>query len=117
MTKKGANVINGIQNLKMAQELFEDFCRENPGSLGAQLFKSYSKKIDWIFTHVVTVPFLTDEVREGIRQEINSDVFAVPAINEKVALLTPDQREIIENTIDAMLAGENVKIIDLDDAS
>ena len=36
----------------------------------------------------------------------------MPAINEKVALLSPEQREIIEETIDAMLAGEEVEIID-----
>lgn len=111
----GANIINAIQNLKMAQEQLEDFCRQYPNSQGERIFKNYSKKIDWIFNDIITHPFLTNEVRTGIKNEIQSDVFAVPAIIEKVALLTPDQREIIESTLDAMLSGEEVKIVDINE--
>jgi len=32
-----------------------------------------------------------------------------------VALLNPDQREIIELTIDAMIGGEEVKIVDINE--
>jgi Fe-S cluster biosynthesis and repair protein YggX len=111
----GANIISAIQNLKMAQEQLEDFCREFPNSQGERIFKNYSKKIDWIFNDIITHPFLTAEVRLGIKNEIQSDVFAVPAIIEKVALLNPEQREIIESTIDAMINGEEVKIVDINE--
>lgn len=111
----GANIISAIQNLKMAQEQLEDFCRQFPNSQGERIFKNYSKKIDWIFNDIITHPFLTIEVRNGIKNEIQSDVFAVPAIIEKVALLTPDQREIIESTLDAMINGEEVKIVDINE--
>ena len=47
---RGANIISAIQNLKMAQEQFQDFIREFPESQGSKLFNGYSKKIDWIFT-------------------------------------------------------------------
>jgi len=110
---KGANIISAIQNLKMAQEQFQDFIREFPESQGSKLFNGYSKKIDWIFTDISTHPFLTQEVRDGIKIEIKSDVFAVPAILEKIALLKPEQREMIELTMDAMLNGEEVKIVDI----
>jgi hypothetical protein len=110
---RGANIISAIQNLKMAQEQFEDFIREFPESQGAKLFKLYSRKIDWIFTDISTHPFLTKDVRDGIKAEIKSDVFAVPAILEKIALLKPEQREMIELTMDAMLNGEDVKIVDI----
>ena len=113
--KRGANVINAIQNLKMAQEQFLDFCRQYPNSKGERLFGNCSKKIDNIFSDILTYPFFTEEVRDGIRQEIKSDVFAVPAILEKVALLNPDQRELIESAIDAMLSGEVVKMMDIKD--
>jgi len=109
----GANIINAIQNLKMAQEQFEDFCRQYPNSQGSRLFKKYSDKIGWIFSDLITNPFVTEEVRIGIKNEIASDVFAVPAIIEKVALLTPDQRDMIESTLDALISGEEVKIIDI----
>lgn len=113
--QKGANIINAIQNLKMAQEQFDDFCRQYPGTKGYHLFKGYSKRIDFIFTDVITHPYLTDEVREGIKKEIASDVFAVPAIIDKIGLVTPEQREMIELTLDAMLAGEEIKIIDINE--
>jgi hypothetical protein len=111
----GANIINAIQNLKMAQEQFEDFCRQYPNSQGSRMFKKYSDKIEWIFGDIITNPFLTEEVRIGIKNEIASDVFAVPAIMEKVALLTPDQREIIEDVLEAYISGETVKILDIND--
>lgn len=111
--KKGANIINAIQNMKMAQEQFMDFTRQYPNSSGSRLFKKYIDRIDWMFSDIVTHPFLTSEVRDGIKHEIQSDVFAVPAIIEKVALLTPEQRELIEDTLDAMLSGEEVKIVDI----
>jgi len=111
----GANIISAIQNLKMAQEQFDDFCRQYPDSQGSRLFKKYSEKINWIFSDLITNPFVTAEVRIGIKNEIASDVFAVPAIVEKVALLTPDQRDIIESTLDALINGEEVKIIDINE--
>ena len=113
--KSGANIINAIQNLKMAQEQFEDFRRQYPDTKGEKLFKTYSDKINWMFKDIITHPFITEEVRTGIKKEIDSDVFAVPAIVEKVALLTPEQREIIEDVIDAYVSGETVKIVDAND--
>jgi len=108
-----ANIISAIQNLKMAQEQFEDFMRQYPDSAGSKLFQRYVSKITWVFSDIITIPSITDEVRAGIRKEIASDVYAVPAIVEKVSLLTPEQRELIEDTLDAMLAGEEVKIVDI----
>ena len=110
-----ANIISAIQNLKMAQEQFDDFRRQYPDSKGERLFKMYADKITWMFKDIITHPFITDDVREGIKHEIASDVYAVPAIVEKVALLTPEQRELIEDTLDAMLAGEEVKIVDINE--
>ena len=110
-----ANIISAIQNLKMAQEQFDDFRRQYPDSKGERLFKMYADKITWMFKDIITHPFITDEVREGIKHEIASDVYAVPAIIEKVALITPEQRELIEDTLDAMLAGEEVKIVDINE--
>ena len=79
------------------------------------MFKGYSKRIDFIFSDIITHPYITDEVRDGIKKELASDVFAVPAIIEKVGLITPEQREIIEDTLDAMLAGQDVKIVDIEE--
>ena len=108
-----ANAVSAIHHLRMAEEHYEDFIRELPKSRGAVLFQSYIKKIKWIYTDILSYPYLTDDARNGIKTEIESDVFSVPAINEKISLLTPEQRELIETTIDAMLSGEEVKIVDI----
>jgi hypothetical protein len=109
---QGSNIVSAIHNLKMAQEHFEDFIREFPTSQGSRLFATYVKKIDWIYFDFISHPQMTEAIREGVKKEIQSDVFAVPAITEKVALLNPEQREMIELTIDAMLSGEEVTFID-----
>lgn len=109
---KGSNIISAIHHLRMAEEHYEDFIREFPESIGTRLFKSYITKIKWIYSDIISHPYITQDVRKGIKEEIKSDVFAIPAINDKIALLNPSQREMIEETIDAMLAGQNVKIID-----
>ena len=111
-TKRGANIINAIQNLRMAQDQFEDFCRQYPNSKGERVFKDYSKRISWMFKDLLTHPFITEEVREGIKKEIDSDVWGVSAIIEKVALLTPEYRDLIEEMIDGIIRGEEIKIID-----
>jgi len=107
-----SNVISAVHHLKMSEEFFNDFIRENPESKGERLFKSYILKLKWITTDLQTYPYFTQDIRDSIKNEIESDVFAIPAINEKVALLNPEQREMIEQTIDAMLSGQNVRIVD-----
>jgi Fe-S cluster biosynthesis and repair protein YggX len=107
-----SNVISAIHHLKMSEEFFNDFIRENPESKGERLFKSYISKMRWIVNDLQTYPYFDQDTRDTIKSESESDVFAIPAINEKVALLNPEQREMIEQTIDAMLSGEEVKIVD-----
>lgn len=101
-----SNIVSSIQHLKLAQEHFDDFCREHRGSKGEILFKNYSRKIEWILKDMLAHPAFPEQVREGIRREINSDLLAIPSINEKVALLSPAQREIIEDTIDKILTNQ-----------
>src|SRR5690606_38316879 len=93
-------------HLKIAQEHMEDFMRDNSGSKGEKLFSKYSARIAWILTDMITHPFLPGEVREGIKREVNSDLFTVTAIHEKVALLNPVQRDLIEQALDQILNGE-----------
>jgi hypothetical protein len=112
---KGANIISAIQHLRMAEEYYVDFRRQYPGSKGSALFKTYIDKIKWIYRDFLTNPNVDDDIRSGLKKELESDVFAIPAITEKISLLMPEQREIIESTIDAMLDGEEVKIVDINE--
>ena len=105
-----SNIVCGIQHLKLAMEYFEDFGRQHPGTKGADLFRLYNRKLDWVLKDLITHPSLPQQVREGIKQEINSDLMTVPAIAEKVALLKPESREAVEELIDTILAGAEVII-------
>lgn len=106
-----SNIILSIQSLRMAEEFMQDFIREFPNSRGAHIFKGYSKRINWILTDIVTYPFFGDEVRDGMRKEMSSDVLTVSAIYEKIPLLNPEQRDALESVIDSVLAGETIEII------
>ena len=108
---RGSNIISAIHSLKIAQEHFEDFRRDYPTSTGSKLFKIYIRKIQWIFSDFLAHPHLEDDVRQGIKEEINSDIFSVPAITEKISLLNPNQREMIESLIDSALEGKEFEII------
>lgn len=108
--KGASDIILAIQELKRAKEHFDSFSREYPGTKGAVLTASYSRKIQWILKDLITTPEFPTSVVEGIRAEINSDVFTTPAITEKIAKLNPEQREAVEAVIDSVLAGKSLTV-------
>lgn len=108
-----SNIISAIHHLKMAKEHFQDLQREMPNSFGEKIGKKYEQKVDWIYTDFISCHLFPKEVREGCRKEWKSDVFAIPAIAEKIALLQPEFRELIESVIDAKLNGEEILIQDI----
>lgn len=108
--KGSSNVVSAIQSLRQAYDHMDSFVRDFDGSLGASIFKTYQNKIEWIYKDFLTNRHLTEEVRAGMRKEWESDVFAVPAINEKIALLPPEKRDLVEAMIDAILRGEEIEL-------
>ena len=108
--KGGSNIVSAIHSLKQAYDFFESFERDHPASKAEMIFSSYRKKIEWIYRDILTYPHFTEAIRVGIRKEWGSDVFALPALNEKIPLLNPDQRQLIETIVDALLQGETLNI-------
>lgn len=105
-----SNIVQSIQHLKLANEFMQDFIRSAPNTRGAVVFSDYSRRVKWIFKDIITYPHFDDEVRKGIKYEIESDAFSVPAITERVALLNPDQRQMLEDMIEDILAGKTVEV-------
>lgn len=105
-----SNIVSSVHHLKLAVEHWADFKREKPGSKGAHLFQSYINRVEWIANDLITHPALPQDVRDGIKAEWNSDVFALIAINEKIALLNPEQREMIEELLSCILKGETIQV-------
>ena len=108
--KGGSNIISSIHHLKQAVEHWESFQREHPGSKGDKLFEVYKKRVQWIYTDVITHPFLPHNVTDGIKKEWASDVFTPQAIEEKIRLLNPDQREAVDVLLDSILNGEQITV-------
>jgi hypothetical protein len=108
---KGADIVSSIQHLKMADEHMSSFIRDMPGTVIARLFKNYRSKIDWMLTDIRSNPQFPQVIRDGIRKEINSDVFQTLAINEKFALLPIEQRDAVELLIDKILEGEELRVV------
>jgi len=104
------NIVLGLHYLRMAKECFADLQREKSGTLLETMGKRYENKIDWIYNDFISCRHFTTDIRNSCRKEWESDVFAVPAIAEKIALLDPDFRELIESVIDAKLNGEEIRI-------
>jgi hypothetical protein len=105
-----SSIVQAIQHLKQADEFMNDFIRQAPNTRGAVIFDGYSRKIRWILRDILTFPYFTDDVRAGIKNEIESDAFAVEAIHDKIPLLNPEQRAMLEELVGDMLAGKTIEI-------
>jgi hypothetical protein len=107
---KGSSAITMIHHLRMANEYCEDFIREHPNTRGAFKFIDYSRRFQWVLKDIVTYPHFRDEVRDGIRAEMQSDPFSYQSLVEKFALLGPQHRESLEEIVDLLLNNESIKV-------
>ena len=105
-----SNFITSIHHLRITAEYMDDIVRQAPGSRAAVLFEGYSKKIKWILRDLSTYPYFTDPIRDGIKTEIASDPLTYRAIMERISLLAPQQRDLLEFVIDDLLNGKQIKI-------
>lgn len=105
-----SNFITSIHHLRICAEYMDDIVRQAPGSRAAVLFEGYSKKIKWILRDISTYPYFNDEIRDGIKTEIASDPLTYRAIMERISLLAPAQRDLLELVIDDLIDGKQIKI-------
>jgi hypothetical protein len=107
---RGSSAISMIHHLKLSKEYCEDFVRQHPSSRGALKFIEYKRRIEWLFKDIITYPHFREEVRNGIKLEIESDAFSYQSLVEKLALLNPEQRDNLEGVIDMILNNETIKV-------
>lgn len=106
--RSSGTFVEVIHHLKIAKEFLESFMREKPGTVGERMARQYVAKINWMYNDLITFPNFPDIVRQGIREEWESDPFLSMAITEKLAILNPAQRTAIENIIDEVLKGQEI---------
>lgn len=108
------NILTAIHSLKYAKEHLEDFVRQaGPMSNGGKIFVGYVKRIGWMLNDFKTHPAFSDFMREGLRDEVASDVFALPAIHENIQKLPPLHRDCVEKLIDILLKADEGTQIDI----
>jgi hypothetical protein len=99
----GSSIISAIHHIRASREYIDDFIRSAPNTRGAIIFKGYRDKLDWVLRDVITYPHFGVGVREAIKVEILSDPLQYPAIVDRIALLTPDQRERLEEIVETLI--------------
>lgn len=107
---RGSSAISMIHHLKMAKEYCDDFIRQYPNTRGSVKFVEYTRRFAWVFNDIITYPHFGEDVREGIKREIEADAFSYNSLVEKMALLNPTQREMLEDVIEMLLKGETIKV-------
>ncbi len=104
------SIVGAIHETKKAKDLFEDFGRATKGGMGEKLAKKCVDKLDWIYTQIVTIPAFSDAVRNDIRKEWSSDSWTLDALHEKILKLNPASRAFVEEVVDSIINGYEVKV-------
>lgn len=96
----------GLHNLEIAKNYFEDVKRGCNTNI-KHFFEQSIFKIDWVIKNV------TDRLPNELRSELNkdlSDSLGMDAILDGLVKLNSEQRLVIENLINAMNKGEEIKV-------
>ena len=101
-----------LHNVKKAKEFAEDFNR----AIKKPILKNYINRLDYILNDFKSSILFPDDVRNAVRDEIESDVLVVDAIVDRIRLLNPPQREVIELIMDKIIAGEEILFVDSEQA-
>ena len=102
---RGSSIVQAISALKRAKDLLEDFGRQHPNGIAANLCKRCMNRCEAIFQDIITTPGLVDTTIQAVRLEWAADGFVVDRITQLAALVSPDQREQIEDMLEQLLKG------------
>lgn len=102
------SLAKGLHHVNMAKMYFEDIRMDTTQTVKA-LFNQYIQKCDWIL--VTMKSKLNVENKIALENEL-SDSISFEAITDKLIRLDSSQRAFLENIMDAMIKGEEIKIID-----
>ena len=102
------SLAKGLHNINLAKQYFEDVRIGTSREIKA-IFNNYINKCDWIITDVKAR--FTDECREVLKVDL-SDSLVFESITDKLVYINKEQRLFIENLLEAMVNGEEVKMID-----
>lgn len=102
------SLAKGLHHINLAKQYFEDVRIGTSRELKA-IFNNYINKCDWIITDVKAR--VNDECREVLKSDM-SDPLVFDSISDKLVYINNEQRLFIENLLDAMVKGEEIKMIE-----
>ena len=100
------SLAKGLHHINMAKQYFEDVRIGCTGDL-KNTFNGYINKCDWILNNVFDK--LGPDTRKIYKEEL-SDSLGIDHINDQLMRLDNDQRSEIENIIDNIVNGKQVKV-------
>lgn len=108
--KSGADFVQALRHLMTAHEYFESIMRDHPTAPMRTLIKNWNAKIRWILFDMKTSPIFDSGIVDAIKEELKSDPFVFAAIQEKMAIMSPEQRLKLEEVADMINQGVSIKI-------
>lgn len=107
-----ASIVIALTKINQSITYFTDFKRQTKAGIGERVANKYIEKLNWILTDFKTNINFSDAVRESVRLELASDDHQADAIYDKFMLLDETKRQLVEELTDALLKGEEIKIVD-----
>ena len=101
------SLAKGLHHINIAKAYFEDVRLGTTGAVKS-VFNQYVQKTDWILNDMKDR--LNEESRSILKKELE-DSIALESIIDKLIHLDTKQRDFIENLLESMRKGEEVKII------
>ena len=101
------SVAKALNHIHIARQYFDDV-RMGSSLDVKMIFNQYVSKCDWILNNLRHR--LNEENRKYLDKEL-ADSLTVDAITDKVVLLDNKSKEFIEELIDMIIKGEEIKII------
>jgi flagellin-specific chaperone FliS len=102
------SLVKGLHHVNIAKQYFEDARFDTNMDIKA-IFNQYIIKCDWILNNIKDR--LNPENKEFLKTELKDSLY-FDFISENLIHLNESQRELIEETIKAMVKGQEVKIIE-----
>ena len=101
------SLAKGIHHVNIAKQYFEDVRFGTKAEVKA-VFNQYIQKCEWIISNLKDR--LAPDNKAALEKELSSSIF-LEAINDKLIHLNEEQIDFIENLLDAIINGEEIKVV------
>lgn len=105
-----SDFVHAVISIAKARDYMLSFMRDHSNSKLGKNCRVWLGKINWLEADIITSPAFDDQTRLALKYEMNGDVFAMDAIMERLAHLTPDQRLQVEQVVEMVAKGNMIKI-------